>query len=57
MSKKTCKRSLRFAFIGSGEGGGRMAATFGRMGYLAAAINTTQANRAAAGGPGRPGWC
>jgi len=38
------RRSLRFAFIGSGEGGGRMAATFGRMGYLAAAINTTEAD-------------
>ncbi len=40
------KRSLRFAFIGSGEGGGRMAATFGRMGYPAAAINTTAADLA-----------
>jgi len=46
MSAKTYKRSLRFAFIGSGEGGGRMAATFGRMGYPAAAINTTEADLA-----------
>jgi cell division GTPase FtsZ len=46
MSKKNCKQSLRFAFIGSGEGGGRMAATFGRMGYPAAAINTTEADLA-----------
>jgi cell division protein FtsZ len=46
MSKKTCKRSLSFAFIGSGEGGGRLAATFGRMGYPAAAINTTEADLA-----------
>jgi len=44
MSAKTYKRSLKFAFIGSGEGGGRLAATFGRMGYPAAAINTTEAD-------------
>ena len=46
MSKRNYKRSLRFAFIGSGEGGGRMAATFGRMGYPAAAINTAEADLA-----------
>jgi cell division protein FtsZ len=46
MSAKAYKRSLQFAFIGSGEGGGRMAATFGRMGYPAAAINTTGADLA-----------
>ena len=46
MSGKNYKRSLRFAFIGSGEGGGRLAATFGRMGYPAAAINTTEADLA-----------
>ena len=46
MSAKTYKRSLKFAFIGSGEGGGRLAATFGRMGYPAAAINTTEADLA-----------
>ena len=46
MSAKTYKRSLKFAFIGSGEGGGRLAATFGRMGYPAAAINTTGADLA-----------
>ena len=44
--RRNYKRSLRFAFIGSGEGGGRMAATFGRMGYPAAAVNTTEADLA-----------
>jgi hypothetical protein len=36
------KRSIRFAVIGSGEGGGRIADAFARLGYRAGAINTAQ---------------
>jgi len=40
MGIKDAKRSLDFAVIGIGEGGGRIAAQFAKYGYTAAAINT-----------------
>jgi len=37
-------RSVDYSFVGAGEGGGRIAATFGRMGYVAGAINTSSSD-------------
>ncbi len=39
MNKKS-KRSIQMAVIGSGEGGGRIADAFAKLGYRAGAINT-----------------
>ena len=41
MNPKT-KRSVNFTVIGAGEGGGRIADAFARLGYQAGAINTAQ---------------
>ena len=39
---KNAKRSIRFAVIGAGEGGGRIADAFAKLGYRTGAINTAQ---------------
>ena len=39
---KNAKRSINFAVIGSGEGGGRIADAFAKLGYRAGALNTAQ---------------
>lgn len=41
MNPKT-KRSVNFTVIGAGEGGGRIADAFARLGYQAGAVNTAQ---------------
>ncbi len=39
---KHAKRAINFTVIGAGEGGGRIAAAFAKLGYRAGAINTAQ---------------
>ena len=39
---KNAKRSIHFVVVGAGEGGGRIADAFAKLGYRAGAINTAQ---------------
>jgi cell division GTPase FtsZ len=52
---KPSDRSLDIAVIGLGQGGGNLAAEFGRRGYRAMALNTARSDLSALGAANQPG--